>query len=186
MTPRNAKNVISLKKWREKTFTDVYVFDIDNTIFESVGTYEKDYNLDKFQKDNTFFRNLFLKKLPLFYAIKNYYGKYNKLVVIQTARQKKWWLPLLLWIKGVRYDYLMQRPISNTQDSGKLKRTQLVNLILWRKIKIGNVFFIDDDKQNRDEIQTLDYALVFNAEKLNRTVIEKEIQREINSRFGGK
>ena len=93
--PRTVKNVISLRKWREKTFTDIFVFDIDNTIFESVGTFETDYDLDKFQRDNTFFRNLFLRKLPLFYAIKNYYGKHNKLVVIQTARAKKWWLPIL-------------------------------------------------------------------------------------------
>ena len=47
--PRTVKNVISLRKWREKTFTDIFVFDIDNTIFESVGTFEQDYDLDKFQ-----------------------------------------------------------------------------------------------------------------------------------------
>ena len=181
--PRTVKNVISLRKWREKTFTDIYVFDIDNTIFESVGTFEKDYDLDKFQRDNTFFRNLFLRKLPLFYAIKNYYGKHNKLVVIQTARAKKWWLPIILFLKGVKYDILMQRPISNNQSSAKLKRTQLVNLILWRKIDIGNVFFIDDDKQNRDSIGQLQYAITYDANKLNKTAIEKEIEAKIKRRF---
>jgi len=180
--PRTLRNVISLRKWREKTFTDVYIFDIDNTIFEAVGSYEKDYDLEKFIKDNTFFNNLFLKKLPVFFAIAKFFGKPNNLVVIQTARARKWWLPFYLWLRGVKYDVLLERPISNTQDSGKLKRTQIVNMILWRKIRIGNVFFIDDSKENRDEIQTLPYAITFDAEKLNKSAIEKEIALKINRR----
>ena len=184
MTPRTVKNVISLRDWRKKTFTDVYVFDIDNTIFEAVGSYEKDYDLQKFVKDNTFFKNLSLKKLPLFYAISKFYGKANTLVVIQTARARKWWLPIILWLKGVKYDVLLERPISNNQSSGELKRTQLINLIMWRKIKIGNVFFIDDNKENRDEIQTLPYAITFDAEEMNKSAIEKEIALQIKRRFG--
>jgi len=169
--PRTVKNVVSLRNWRKKTFTDIYVFDIDNTIFESVGSYEEDYDLDKFRKDNTFFKNLSLKKLPLFFAIKNYFGKPNSLVVIQTAREYKWWLPIILWLKGVKYDFLFQRPKRNIDSASNLKRTQLVNLILWRKIDIGNVFFIDDDKQNRESVGSLPYAITFDAEKLNREAI---------------
>jgi len=176
MTPRTIRNIITMSEWKQKTLTDVYVFDIDNTIFQAVGSFEKDYDLQKFIKDNTFLRNLFLKKLPLFYSIAKFFGKPNTLVVIQTARAKKWWLPFVLWIKGVKYDVLMQRPISNNEPSYSLKRTQLINLILWRKIKIGNVFFIDDNKQNRDEINTLAYAITFNAIELNKTAIEKAIE----------
>ena len=183
MTPRTVKNIITMNEWRKKTLTDVYVFDIDNTIFQAVGSFEKDYDLQKFIKDNTFFKNLFLKKLPLFYAIAKFIGKPNVLVVIQTARAKKWWLPFVLWLKGVKYDVLMQRPVSNNQSSSSLKRTQLINLILWRNIKIGNVFFIDDNKENRDQIQTLPYAITFDAEQLNKSAIEKEIAQQIKRRF---
>ena len=147
MTPRTAKNIITMREWKKKTLTDIYVFDIDNTIFQAVGSFEKDYDLQKFIKDNTFFKNLFLKKLPLFYAIAKFFGKPNTLVVIQTARARKWWLGILLWIKGVKYDVLLERPLSNEQTSSQLKKSQLVNLILFRNIKIGNVFFIDDNKK---------------------------------------
>jgi len=179
MTPRTVRNVITMREWRKKTFTDLYVFDIDNTIFKAVGSYEKDYDLQKFIKDNTFFNNLSLKKLPVFYAISKFFGKPNTLVVIQTARARKWWLPFYLWLRGVKYDVLLERPISNNQPSGELKKTQLVNLILWRKIKIGNVFFIDDSKENRDVIQTLSYAITFDAEEMNKSAIEKEIAQRI-------
>lgn len=148
--------------------TDIIVFDIDDTIFESVGTFEKDYDLDKFEKDNTFFRNLFTKKLPLFDSIKEYYYDYNFLVIIQTARAKKWWLPLVLFLRGVKYHYLIQRPKSNTQATGKLKKSQLVDFVLTHKeIKNPFISFIDDSKENRDEIQTLKFANVYNAKEIN-------------------
>jgi len=82
--------------------TDIIVFDIDDTIFESVGTFEQDYDLNKFEKDNTFFKNLFTKKLPLFDSIKEYYYDKNFLVIIHTARKYKWWLGLVLFLRGVK------------------------------------------------------------------------------------
>tara|TARA_Y100001937_G_scaffold87293_1_gene118157 strand:- start:544 stop:1122 length:579 start_codon:yes stop_codon:yes gene_type:complete len=181
MTPRTLKNIKSLERNIKKlNLTDVYVFDIDNTIFESVGTYEQDYNLDKFEMDNTFFRNLALRRLPCFYSIERYFDKIGKygtrnIVVLQTARSKKWWLPLILFLKGVRYDVLIQRPKFNNMDSGKLKRTQLIDLIMFRRINIGNLFFIDDSKINRDEIDTLKFAITYNADELNKTAIKKSI-----------
>tara|TARA_Y100001972_G_C7554327_1_gene278558 strand:- start:15 stop:593 length:579 start_codon:yes stop_codon:yes gene_type:complete len=181
MTPRTLKNIKSLERNIKKlNLTDIYVFDIDNTIFESVGTYEQDYNLDKFEMDNTFFRNLALRRLPCFYSIERYFDKIGKygtrnIVVLQTARSKKWWLPLILFLKGVRYDVLIQRPKFNNMDSGKLKRTQLIDLIMFRRINIGNLFFIDDSKINRDEIDTLKFAITYNADELNKTAIKKSI-----------
>ena len=88
---------------------NIMVYDIDDTIFKAVGTYEKDYDLKKFEKDNTFIKNLFLEKLPLAYTINNYYYDDNSMVIIQTARQVKWWLPLILFIRGIKYHYLIQR-----------------------------------------------------------------------------
>ena len=54
----NTKKVIKIKDWYRKTYTDIYCFDLDNTLLESIGTYEKDYDLKKFIRDNTFFKNL--------------------------------------------------------------------------------------------------------------------------------
>ena len=54
---------------------------------------------------------------------------------------------------------------------------------LFRNIKIGSVFFIDDNKENRDVIQTLSYAITFDAEQLNKSAIEKEIAEQIKRRF---
>ena len=154
---------------KESRPINIIVFDIDDTIFKSVGTFEQDYDLNKFEKDNTFFRNLFTKKLPLFYQIKEYYYEYNYLVIIQTARAKKWWLPLVLFLRGVKYHYLIQRPKSNTQATGKLKKSQLVDFVLRHKeIKNPFITFIDDSKENRDEIQTLTFATVYNAKELNK------------------
>ena len=148
--------------------TNIIVFDIDDTIFESVGTFEKDFDLNKFEKDNTFIRNLFTKKLPLFDSIKNYYYDKNFLVIIHTARKYKWWLGLVLFLRGVKYHYLIQRPTSNRQATGKLKKSQLVDFILkHNEIKNPFVAFVDDSKENRDEIQTLRYAHVYNANYYN-------------------
>ena len=182
MTPRTVKNVLQLRrKMQRQNLTDIYVFDIDNTILETVGTYEQDYNLDKFQRDNTFLRNLGLKKLPCFYAISNYFDKVGKygtrnLVVIQTARSKKWWLALILWLKGVKYDVLLQRPRANNMDSGKLKKSQLIDLIMFRKLNVGNIFFIDDNKTNLDEIQTMKHAITYNADELNKTALKRAME----------
>lgn len=152
----------------QKRPTKIIVFDIDNTIFKSVGTYEQDYNLKKFEKDNSFFNNLFLEKLPLFSDVKKYYDM-GYLIIIQTARQKKWWLPFVLFFHGVKYHYLIQRPKGNISDTGKLKKSQLINFIISHsEIKNPLVDFVDDSKINRDELQTLNYVNVHNAEKLNR------------------
>tara|TARA_E500000178_G_scaffold297248_1_gene303876 strand:+ start:2975 stop:3502 length:528 start_codon:yes stop_codon:yes gene_type:complete len=164
-----------LLKWKLRAIqknelppTNIIVFDIDNTIFESVGTYEKDYDLKKFIKDNSFFRNLLTKKLPLFYAIENYYYDKNFMVIIQTARAKKWWLPLVLFLRGVKYHYLIQRPTSNNQATGKLKKSQLVDFILrHNEIKNPFIAFVDDSKENRDEIETLKFAHVYDADYYN-------------------
>ena len=65
----NTKKVIKIKDWYRKTYTDIYCFDLDNTLLESIGTYEKDYDLKKFIRDNTFFKNQLRNYLLLFFQI---------------------------------------------------------------------------------------------------------------------
>ena len=86
-----------------------------------MGTFEQDYDLDKFEKEKPFIRNLFTKKLPLFDSIKNYYYDKNFLVIIHTARKYKWYFSdWFYFLRGVKYHYLIQRPTSNRQATGKL------------------------------------------------------------------
>ena len=171
--PSRLSNVIKLKEWRKKTFTDIYVFDLDNTLLESIGSYEKDYDLKKFIKDNTFLKNLSLKKLPLAVLPNMIQGKNNNLVVIQTSRAIKFWLPLVLWFHGIKYDVLLERPKNNSMNSGYLKKEQIKHLILFRNLNIGNVFFFDDLKENRDSIESLPYAIVHNPIELNESITYK-------------
>ena len=39
-----------------------------------------------------------------------------------------------------------------------------------RKIKIGNLIFFDDSKENRDQIETLDYAIVNDPVEINKSI----------------
>jgi len=169
-TPRNANNIIKLDAWYHKKYQDIYSFDLDDTLLESVGTYEKDYDLKKFERDNTFFKNLFLKKLPLAVFNNMVYGKKNNLVVIHTSRKVKWWLEIILWWHGIKFDILIQRPKKNTMPSGQLKKEQIKHQILFRKINIGNLIFFDDSKENRDEIETLEYAIVHDPIEINKSL----------------
>lgn len=174
MNPRLRMKLRAIRSTEQYAPVNIMVFDIDNTILEAVGTYEKDYDLNKFIRDNTFFKNLFLKKLPLCNSIKQYYNDENSIVVIQTARAKKWWLPLLLFIRGIRYDYLIQRPKSNNSPSATLKKSQLVDFVMKHsEIKNPFIAFIDDNKENRDSIQTMRNAHVYDANYYNSQTKEK-------------
>ena len=166
----NTKKVIKIKDWYRKTYTDIYCFDLDNTLLESIGTYEKDCDLKKFIRDNTFFKNLSIKKLPLAVLPNMKKGKKGNLIVIQTSRATKFWLPFILWFHGIQYDVLLQRPKGNNMPSGNLKKEQLKHLILFKKINIGNVFFFDDLKENRDNVEQLDYAIVHDPQEINKSI----------------
>ena len=152
---------------RPFTYERVIVFDYDNTLVESVGTFEKDYDLEKFIKDNSFWNNLFTKKLPLAYSINNFFYDGLTLVVIHTARAKRWWFPIVLFLKGIKYHELIQRPPANSQDSAYLKKWQLVKFLQEKKIGT-EVFkiFVDDFKPNRDQIETIGFS-VYNADYYN-------------------
>lgn len=130
----------------------IKAYDFDGTLFEPIGTFEKDLDLDKFKKDNTFFRNLFTKELPLAQKLREAKKK-GDIIFIITAREKKWWFPLLLWLKNIPYDEIRERPIERENIStAKLKKEQLIDLIS----KYGSSYYLDfydDNKINCDEIE---------------------------------
>ena len=151
------------------SFTRLVVFDIDDTIFESVGTYEKDYDLKKFIKDNSLWNNLFLKKLPLFQKVNDFYLM-KSYVVIQTARASRRWLkPLLKYRYGLLFHELIQRPVENDMSSNDLKREQLIQFIMNHKEFSGKYFhkiFVDDSKANRDSVESIGWS-VYNSNYYN-------------------
>ena len=138
----------------------IKAYDFDGTLFEPIGTYEQDYDLEKFKKDNTFFKNLFTEELPLAEELRKA-KKRGNIIYIITAREWKWWFPLLLWLKNIPYDEIRQRPKARENISThKLKKEQLIELIS----KYGNSYeldFYDDSSLNCNEIeQGIKYAVV--------------------------
>jgi hypothetical protein len=160
-------------KWKNRTkgekspYSKMVVFDYDNTLYESVGTFEQDHDLNKFIKDNSFWNNLFTKALPLATSVNEFYKDGETLVVIQTARAERWWFPLLLFIKGIKYHYVIQRPRANYSHSANLKKSQMVDFLM-RNPRYKNCFkvFVDDYKPNRDQLETVGFS-VYNANYYN-------------------
>jgi ATP-dependent Zn protease len=102
---------------KQKQLTKLSVFDFDDTLCEAVGTYESDRNLAKFKQDNTFVNNLKTKTLPTLNILFSDLKKNNCKVVIQTAREEKWWLPIILFFKGISYHHSIQRRKGETTSS---------------------------------------------------------------------
>ncbi len=132
--------------------TIIKAFDFDDTLFNAIGTYEQDFNLEKFVKDNTFFKNLFTKELPLTKKLRQAKKK-GDIIVIITARETKWWFKLLLWIKKIPFDHVRQRPKTRKRIStADLKKEQLIDICS----KYGEwviLDFYDDSKLNCDAVE---------------------------------
>ena len=147
----------------------LFVFDYDNTLVESVGTYERDFDLRKFEKDNTFWNNLKTKKLPLAKSCNNAYRRKDAYCVIMSSRADTWWFPLLLWIKGIKYDLLLLRHKGNTMDTPSLKRNLMFKLLQDNLGQFTTRIFVDDVQENLDAIkQTFPEFVVVNAKTLRR------------------
>jgi len=147
----------------------LFVFDYDNTLVEAVGTYERDFDLGKFEKDNTFLNNLKTKKLPLAKSCNNAYRRKDAYCVIMSARADTWWFPLLLWLKGIKYDLLLLRHKGNTMDTPSLKRNLMFKLLQDNLGQFTTRIFVDDVQENLDAIkQTFPEFVVINAETLRR------------------
>ena len=147
----------------------LFVFDYDNTLVEAVGTYERDFDLGKFEKDNTFLNNLKTKKLPLAKSCNNAYRRKDAYCVIMSARADTWWFPLLLWLKGIKYDLLLLRHRGNALDTPSLKRNLMFKLLQDNLGQFTTRIFVDDVQENLDAIkQTFPEFVVINAETLRR------------------
>ena len=147
----------------------LFVFDYDNTLVESVGTYERDFDLGKFEKDNTFLNNLKTKNLPLVKSCNNAYRRKDAYCVIMSSRANTWWFPLLLWIKGIKYDLLLLRHRANKMDTPSLKRNLMFKLLQDNIGQFTTRIFVDDVQENLDAIKTtFPEFVVVNAETLRR------------------
>lgn len=151
----------------------LFVFDYDNTLVEPVGTYERDFDLGKFEKDNTFLNNLKTKNLPLVKSCNNAYRRKDAYCVIMSSRADTWWFPLILWIKGIKYDLLLLRHKGNTMDTPSLKRNLMFKLLQDNLGQFTTKIFVDDVQENLDAIKTtFPEFVVINAEKLGRKTDE--------------
>ena len=147
----------------------LFVFDYDKTLVESVGTYERDFDLRKFEKDNTFWNNLKTKNLPLVKSCNNAYRRKDAYCVIMSSRANTWWFPLLLFIKGIKYDLLLLRHKGNTLDTASFKRNLMFKLLQDNLGQFTTRIFVDDVQENLDAIkQSFPEFVVINAEKLRR------------------
>jgi hypothetical protein len=136
---------------KKKPLRIIKGFDFDDVLFSSVGTYEKDYDLEKFKKDNTFFRNLFTKELPHAEKLRQAKKKGDYIAII-TAREHKWWFKLLLWIKNIPYDDVKERPKSRENiSSHELKLEQARDILDSFPNYVFS--FYDDSKLNCDTIE---------------------------------
>ena len=147
----------------------LFVFDYDDTLVEPVGTYERDFDLGKFEKDNTFLNNLKTKNLPLVKSCNNAYRRKDAYCVIMSSRADTWWFPLILWIKGIKYDLLLLRHKGNTMDTPSLKRNLMFKLLQDNIGQFTTKIFVDDVQENLDAIkQTFPEFVVVNAKTLRR------------------
>ena len=147
----------------------LFVFDYDDTLVEPVGTYERDFDLGKFEKDNTFLNNLKTKNLPLVKSCNNAYRRKDAYCVIMSSRANTWWFPLLLFIKGIKYDLLLLRHKGNTLDTASFKRNLMFKLLQDNLGQFTTKIFVDDVQENLDAIKTtFPEFVVINAEKLGR------------------
>lgn len=154
---------------KQKQLTKLSVFDFDDTLCEAVGTYESDRNLAKFKQDNTFVNNLKTKTLPTLNILFSDLKKNNCKVVIQTAREEKWWLPIILFFKGISYHHLIQRRKGETTSSDLLKKKQLEEFIESNELQQVQVFFYDDQKKNLEAVKQIRNTFVFDSKNINKT-----------------
>ena len=90
----------------------------------------------------------------------------KKQIVICTAREKRIWLRLILFLKRIPCDILIERKKGDKTPSGFLKKRQLLDLIISdnRYIFLDKEFF-DDNNENLFEVKKLNIK-VYDAKKL--------------------
>jgi len=131
----------------------IVIFDYDETLV--LGQTPNGESLSAFYRRNTFFRNLFYKKTNLVKLAKEERAKGN-VIVICTAREYKPWLKLVLFLKRIPCDFLIERNVGDTTESGLLKNKQILKLIIANNDFIfADKDFYDDSQSNLDSVRKL-------------------------------
>lgn len=142
----------------------ICIFDYDETLIE--GKTPTGENLSAFYRRNTFLNNLFYKKTNLVKLAKEEKAKGN-LIVICTAREKRFWLKAILFLKGIPCDVLIERPIGDITPTGLLKQKQILQLIISNNDYIfADKDFYDDSQENLNELSKINNIKVFDAKRL--------------------
>ena len=141
----------------------IVIFDYDETLI--LGETPEGETLSGFYRRNTFFNNLFYKKTNLVKYAKEEKANGN-LIVICTARERRFWLKAVLFLKGIPCDILIERKKGDKTPSGKLKKKQLLDLIISNdKYIFLDKEFYDDNKENLLEVSKINIK-VYDAKKL--------------------
>jgi hypothetical protein len=150
---------------------NLIVTDHDKTIgYNKKSTFEEDGDLPKWRKANTLWNNLFYwVPLPIARALRECYDN-GDCIVIMTSREKKWWLPFVLWWHGIKYDLLLERHEGTTLSSADLKKFMMWHLLdKFVGVRFKRYLFIDDLKSNRDSIEAnFQQFEVIDANEINR------------------
>ena len=142
----------------------ICIFDYDETLIE--GKTPTGETLSAFYRRNTFLNNLFYKKTNLVKLAKEEKAKGN-LIVICTAREKRFWLKAILFLKGIPCDVLIERAIGDITPSGLLKQKQILQLIISNNDYIfADKDFYDDSQENLKEVSKINNVKVFDAKRL--------------------
>jgi len=91
----------------------------------------------------------------------------GNLIVICTAREKRFWLKAVLFLKGIPCDVLIERAIGDITPTGLLKQKQILQLIISNNDYIfADKDFYDDSQENLREVSKINNVKVFDAKRL--------------------
>lgn len=142
----------------------ICIFDYDETLI--IGETPTGETLSAFYKRNTFLNNLFYKKTNLVKLAKEEKAKGN-LIVICTAREKRFWLKAVLFLKGIPCDVLIERAKGDITPTGLLKQKQILQLIISNNDYIfADKDFYDDSQENLKEVSKINNVKVYDAKRL--------------------
>ena len=142
----------------------ICIFDYDETLI--IGETPTGETLSAFYRRNTFLNNLFYKKTNLVKLAKQEKAKGN-LIVICTAREKRFWLKAVLFLKGIPCDVLIERGIGDITPTGLLKQKQILQLIISNNDYIfADKDFYDDSQENLDMVSKINNITVYDAKRL--------------------
>ena len=142
---------------------NIIILDYDETLI--IAKTPEGETLSGFYRRNTFYNNLFYKPTNLVRYAREQKAKGN-LIVICTAREKRFWLRWVLLFKGIPCDVLIERKRGDSTPSGILKQKQILELIISNNDYIfADKEFYDDSQENLDSIAKLGIK-VFDAKTL--------------------